>query len=68
MYSGVPLVDPREPATTSWLLTSDTPDLPQASSLAARLTRTEDTRPDEAASSSRRQKSRRLERNLDVLG
>ena len=45
MYSGVPLVDPREPATTSWLLTSDTPpDLPQASSLAARLARTEDTR------------------------
>ena len=44
MYSGVPLVDPREPAATSWLLTSDTPpDLSQASSRAARLARAEDT-------------------------
>jgi hypothetical protein len=68
MYSGVPLLDPREPATRSWLLTSDTPDLSQASSLAARLARAEDTRarfhesehhPDEAPSSSRRQKSPR---------
>jgi hypothetical protein len=44
MYSGVPLLDPRESATRSWLLTSDTPDLSQASSLAARLARGEDTR------------------------
>jgi hypothetical protein len=44
MYSGVPLLDPREPATTSWLLTSDTTDLSQASSLAARLARADDTR------------------------
>ena len=44
MYSGVPLVDPREPAATSWLLTSDAaPDLSQGSSRAARLARAEDT-------------------------